>query len=156
MKQRQGSLSSDYLKKSIISMAGYSGTPLAKKLGFKPGARISMERIPHDVEMELQSAISQCLKARKGPFDLVLLFAKTSSELQEKLPWFAEQLNASGSLWAAWPKKASGVDSDLDGDRVRTIGLQNGLVDVKVCAISDIWSGLKFVFRVRDRVGLRR
>jgi hypothetical protein len=133
-------------------MVGYSGTPLAKKLGFKSGTRISLARLPDQVRAELQDALSECLTEGQKSFDLILLFAKTSGELQEQFPQFAARLDSSGGLWVAWPKKKSGVRTDLDENRVRAIGLQNGLVDVKVCAISEIWSGLKFVIRVRDRL----
>jgi hypothetical protein len=133
-------------------MVGYSGTPLAKKLGFKSGTRVSLARLPEEVGAELQDALSECLREGQKAFDLVLLFVKTSAELQEQFPRFAAKLDSSGGLWVAWPKKTSGVRTDLDENRVRAIGLQNGLVDIKVCAISEIWSGLKFVIRVKDRL----
>lgn len=132
-------------------MAGYSGTPLAKKLGIKAGTRLALHEIPPDVKSELRDAISTSLLVKEAPFDLVVLFVKKVTQLKKKFPWFAARLNPAGALWVAWPKKASGVRTDVDWDTVHFFGLGKGLVDVKVCAVSEIYSGLKFVIRLKDR-----
>lgn len=132
-------------------MAGYSGTPLAKKLGIKGGTRLALHEIPPDVKSELRGAISTSLLVKEAPFDLVVLFVKNVTQLERLFPWFAARLNPAGALWVAWPKKTSGVKTDLDWNTVHCFGLEKGLVDVKVCAVSEIWSGLKFVIRLKDR-----
>ncbi len=134
-------------------MAGYSGTPLTKKLGIRDGLRVSLIGIPADVRANLQSALAGCsiVKDSKGPFDFVMLFAKSQTELESKFARSAKQLAPTGMLWVSWPKRASGVPTDMNENDVRRIGLQAGLVDVKVCAVSEVWSGLKFVRRVKDR-----
>ena len=134
-------------------MAGYSGTPLPQKLGIKPGFRVALPQIPPDVQKEIQSALSDCevTKAGKFPLDLVINFVMSRKDLQTSFPMWADRLNPAGMLWIAWPKKSSGVQTDLDENKIREIGLAAGLVDVKVCAISETWSGLKFVRRVADR-----
>lgn len=134
-------------------MAGYSGTPLPKKLGIKDGFRVALVDVPAGVKAELKAVLSACETAANGrALDFVFLFAKTQSELQKQFSRMARQLAPAGILWVAWPKKASGVPSDLNENEVRRIGLEIGLVDVKVCAVDEVWSGLKFVIRVKDRV----
>jgi hypothetical protein len=130
-------------------MAGYSGTPLIKKLGIKEGFNLSMVETPAEVLREL--GISSSKPNGKPPLDYVQLFVKTQKELKAKFPLWAEKLAPAGMLWVSWPKKSSGVGSDLDENIVREIGLAAGLVDVKVCAVNEIWSGLKFVIRLKDR-----
>src|SRR6267142_1211608 len=132
-------------------MAGYSGTPLAKKLGIKGGTRLALHEIPPDVKSELRGAISTSLLVKEAPFDLVVLFVKNVAQLKRLFPRFAARLNPAGILWVAWPKKTSGVKTDIDWNTVHFFGLEKGLVDVKVCAVSEIWSGLKFVIRLKDR-----
>lgn len=134
-------------------MAGYSGTPLPQKLGIKPHSKIGLPNIPPDVQKELHAAFAECELTASGrvPLDLVINFVTTKKDLLASFPSWASRLAPAGMLWIAWPKKSSGVASDLDENKVREIGLQAGLVDVKVCAISEIWSGLKFVRRVADR-----
>ena len=134
-------------------MPGYSGTPLAKKLGFKPGSRVALIDVSPDVRAELRDALAECevMKNGKGPLDLVLLATKSHSDLSKAFPVWKKELTPAGALWVSWPKKTSGVASDLDENKVRALGLATGLVDVKVCAISDVWSGLKFVIPVKDR-----
>ena len=134
-------------------MAGYSGTPLTKKLGIRDGLRVSLIGIPTDVRADLQSALAGCsmVKDSKGPIDFVMLFAKSQTELKTKFARSAEQLAPAGMLWVSWPKRASGVPTDMNENDVRRIGLERGLVDVKVCAVDEIWSGLKFVRRLKDR-----
>ncbi len=134
-------------------MAGYSGTPLPQKLGFKSGLRIAVPNLPPEVEKELRRALADCevVVAGKAPVDLVLYFVRSKKELLASFATWASRLTAAGMLWIAWPKRSSGVPTDLDENKIREIGLSEGLVDVKVCAISQIWSGLKFVRRVADR-----
>jgi hypothetical protein len=128
-------------------MAGYSGTPLAKKLGIKEQFRVALLDLPVDVKGELAC----CQIAKDKPVDFAMIFVKTANELKKQFPKFAKQLAPAGMLWVSWPKKASGLATDLNENEVRRIGLDAGLVDVKVCAVSEIWSGLKFVIRVKDR-----
>ena len=132
-------------------MAGYSGTPLAKKLGIKPNYRVAFADIPAEVEAELQDALSACDIAKDGRFDFIMIFTKQRAELKRQFSRFARQLTPAGMLWISWPKKISGVATDLDENEVRRIGLDAGLVDIKVCAVNDVWSGLKFVIPVKDR-----
>jgi hypothetical protein len=133
-------------------MAGYSGTPLAKKLGIKEEFRVALLDMPGDVKAELKSALASCHIVNDGPVDFAMIFLKTAGELKKQFPRFAKQLAPTGMLWVSWPKKTSGLATDLNENEVRRIGLEAGLVDVKVCAVSEIWSGLKFVIRVKDRV----
>ncbi|HWY56649.1 MAG TPA: hypothetical protein VNZ03_19440 [Terriglobales bacterium] len=132
-------------------MAGYSGTPLPKKLGIKEQFRIALLDLPRDVKAELKTALDGCNSTKDGPVDFAMIFVKTAAELKEQFPRYAKQLAPAGMLWVSWPKKASGLTSDLNENEVRRIGLGAGLVDVKVCAVSEIWSGLKFVIRLKDR-----
>jgi hypothetical protein len=143
-------------------MPGYSGTPLPKKLGIKPGFRVQLVSAPADVQTELREALAACTMVRAKSksdasdedidlLDLVIVFTRSQAELNREFRRLAKLLQPAGMLWVSWPKKSSGVASDLDDNRVREIGLAAGLVDVKVCAVSEIWSGLKFVRRVKDR-----
>ncbi len=134
-------------------MAGYSGTPLAKKLGIKEHFRIALPDIPFDVKSELKETIAagKMETDGRGQLDFVLLPVKSQAALKKEFSRWARWLAPAGMLWVAWPKKSSGVASDLDENIVREIGLAAGLVDVKVCAVSEVWSGLKFVIRLKDR-----
>ena len=134
-------------------MPGYSGTPLPKKLGIKDGFRVRMVNAPSDVLAELKAPLSACEVVRDGksPLDFAIVFTKSGAELVKEFKRIAKLLAPAGMLWVSWPKKSSGVPSDLDESIVRDIGLDAGLVDVKVCAVTDVWSGLKFVRRLKDR-----
>ncbi len=134
-------------------MPGYSGTPLPKKLGIKDGARVRLFEMPADVGSELKQSLAQCeiLSDGKRQADFMMLFTKSKNELSEKFHQMTKQLAPAGMLWISWPKKSSGVVTDLTEDVVREIGLGAGIVDVKVCAVTDVWSGLKFVRRLKDR-----
>jgi hypothetical protein len=132
-------------------MAGYSGTPLPQKLGIKPQFRVALRNVPSDVQAELKSVLASCNIANGGPIDFAMIFVKTAVELKKQFLSFAKELAPAGMLWVSWPKKASGVATDLNENGVRKIGLEAGLVDVKVCAVNEIWSGLKFVIRVKYR-----
>jgi hypothetical protein len=133
-------------------MAGYSGTPLPKKLGIKEQFRVALLDLPEDVKTDLKTALAGCQIAKDEPVDFAMIFVRTAGELKKQFPRFSKLLAPSGMLWVSWPKKASGVASDLDANEVRRIGLEAGLVDVKVCAVNEIWSGLKFVIRIKNRV----
>jgi hypothetical protein len=134
-------------------MAGYSGTPLVAKLDIKPGVRMRLLGAPpgfQETLAQLPEGVT-FVGPRARQVDWVLLFGATARELSRDFPRAAALLPAAGILWVAWPKQAAKLPTDLREDVVRRIGLQGGLVDVKVCAISDVWSGLKFVRRLRDR-----
>ena len=134
-------------------MPGYSGTALPKKLGLKENFRVTFVGLPADVKAELRDGLSECSLAKDGhgPLDFAMIFEKKQSELTRSFVRLAKQLAPAGMLWVSWPKKASGGATDMNENDVRRIGLEAGLVDVKVCAVSEVWSGLKFVRRVRDR-----
>ena len=133
-------------------MAGYSGTSLVKKLGIKENSQIAFVNAPADFvnELDLPKGVKINARASK-PLDFIQLFSRSKHELETKFPLQAAKLTPAGMLWISWPKKSSGVATDLNENIVRDIGLANGLVDVKVCAVDDVWSGLKFVFRLKDR-----
>jgi len=138
-------------------MAGYSGTPLPKKLGIKEGSRIALVNAPKDFESELGALPDnvQFIKRPTKSLDIILLFVLSARALERDFAKLAASLTANGMIWIAWPKKSSGVATDLVEQRVRDIGLNAGLVDVKVCAIDETWSGLKFVYRLKDRSSLK-
>ena len=131
-------------------MPGYSGTPLPKKLGIKEGLCVRFIDAPAEVVSELKAALDQCHEG-KTSVDFAMLFTKSKAALTKQFPSVAKQLTPAGMLWISWPKKSSGVSTDLTEDVVRDIGLKAGLVDVKVCAVTEVWSGLKFVRRLKDR-----
>ena len=130
---------------------GYSGTPLVKKLGIKPNARLEFVSAPGNFDKLLGPLPGGTVTARKGPLDFAILFVKSRSELEKRFSSLRDRLESNGMLWVGWPKKTSGIASDLTEGVVREYGLEAGLVDVKICAIDDTWSGLKFVRRLRDR-----
>jgi hypothetical protein len=135
-------------------MAGYSGTPLPKKLGIKPGARVGLIRAPDDFEAtlgELPDGATVRPLGRGGQFDVIVCFCRSSKEVARDLPGLPTRLDPAGGLWIAWPKRSSGVATDLGEAEVRGRGLGTGLVDNKVCAIDDTWSGLRFVVRLAER-----
>jgi len=133
-------------------MPGYSGTPLPKKLGIKAGFRVRFANAPGEVLAELAGALAECKVLQQGDgLDFAMLFTTARAELTKEFSRMAKRLSPAGMLWVSWPKKSSGVATDLNDNVVRKIGLDAGLVDVKVCAVTEIWSGLKFVRRVKDR-----
>jgi hypothetical protein len=134
-------------------MPGYSGTPLPKKLGIKSGFRVWFADLPAEVRAELTAELANCevVSDRKTPLDFAMVFTKSEAHLIKEFERIAKRLAPAGMLWVSWPKKSSGVPTDLDDNVVREIGLAAGLVDVKVCAVTEVWSGLKFVRRVKDR-----
>ena len=135
-------------------MAGYSGTPLPRKLGMRPGARVGLVGAPADFDRtlgELPLGVTVRAVGGRDPFDVMICFAKSARELARDLPGLPARLDPAGGLWIAWPKKSSGLATDLTDIEVRRRGLALGLVDNKVCAIDDTWSGLRFVVRLADR-----
>ena len=135
-------------------MAGYSQTPLVKKLGLKPGYRALLINAPKGFARELEPLppeIKFVSTGTKTQLDFILFFVDSAKTLLKQLPGLKERLVSDGMLWVAWPKKSSGVPTDMNFDIVQQTGLKIGLVDVKICAVNDIWSGLKFVYRLRDR-----
>jgi hypothetical protein len=131
--------------------AGYSGTPLPAKLGLKPGMKFLVLNAPAHLGVLLAGAPPFERLVRLGPFECALAFATTERALAASFVKLAPKLADAGMIWIAWPKKSSGVATELTEDLVRRAGLAAGLVDVKVCAIDATWSGLKFVRRLRDR-----
>lgn len=136
-------------------MAGYSGTPLPQKLGFKPGTRYRLVGAPPDYGRTLGRLPAGCAACgpRDAQLDLIQLFVSSAKTLVREFPRLARKLQPAGALWISWPKKSSGVASDITETDVRRIGLAAGLVDIKVCAVDATWSGLKFVRRLKDRPG---
>jgi hypothetical protein len=135
-------------------MTGYSGTPLSKKLGIREHSRAAFVNIPADGDKDLRKVVAAAhqVNVRPGqPLDFILLFVKTQADLQKQVSRYASKLAPAGMMWVAWPKKSSGIASDLSFNEVQKLGLANGLVDTKICAISEVWSGLKFVVRLKDR-----
>ncbi len=144
-------------------MVGYSGTPLPKKLGLKPQFRVAFFQLPSDVKAALKETLSECVLVKdskdlpgEGQLDFAMIFLKSQADMKEQFPRFARRLAPAGMLWVSWLKKASGVVTDLNENDVMRIGLATGLVDVKVCAVTEVWSGLKFVIRVKDRTKTTR
>jgi hypothetical protein len=127
-------------------VAGYSGTPLPQKLGIRDGSRVRLAGAPHAFASTLG-----VVPRPRGEADVIVLFARTAAELERRFAPLRKSLRDSGGLWVAWPKKASGARTDLTEGVVRSFGLAQGLVDNKVCAIDDTWSGLRFVVRLVDR-----
>jgi hypothetical protein len=134
-------------------MPGYSGTPLPKKLGIKPGFRVCLLDAPPEVRGELGAELATCeiVSNGKTPLDFAMLFTKSKTTSTKEFKRISKLLAPAGIIWIGWPKKSSGVATDLDENIIREIGLAAGLVDVKVCAVTEVWSGLKFVRRVKDR-----
>jgi hypothetical protein len=130
----------------------YSGKPLWQKLGFKPGLRIRVENSPRDYAdlVGLDPAELDLVGPRAG-FELVHVFATLRSELEASVERLSHRLPSDGVLWISWPKKSSKVASDITEDTIRLIALPRGLVDIKVCAVDSVWSGLKLVWRKEVR-----
>jgi hypothetical protein len=135
-----------------VTSAGYSGTPLPRKLGIKPESRVLLAGAPDGFDPgELPAGAVLHRRPGAGAYDVVLVFCPDMATLRNRFGSLAQQLTPAGALWIAWPKKASGVRTDLTENVVRDHGLAEGLVDVKVAAIDATWAGLKFVVRLRDR-----
>jgi hypothetical protein len=134
-------------------VAGYSGTPLVKKLGIRQGHRVALVSDPSGFD-ELIGDLPEevTVKSRlRGPLDVIVFFTKRRAELARRLPALRRAMDPAAGLWIAWPKRASGVETDLTEDAVRELALANRLVDNKVAAIDETWSGLRLVIRLEDR-----
>lgn len=135
---------------TLRRMPGYSGTPLAQKLGIKPGSTLRLVAAPDDLPLDLPDGVTV---RRSGPYraDVVMLFTTSYADLAARIEPLGKAIHPAGSLWVAWPKKASGVPTDLTEDSLREVALPLGLVDNKVCAVTDVWSGLRLVWRKERR-----
>mgnify|MGYP003672711550 CR=1 FL=1 len=136
-----------------MKTAGYSRTPLAKKLGIKKGFKIRLVNPPDNyfklfIDFPPETYNLTDIQIKK---DFIHYFAKSSIDLNNDIKQLSQEIAQNGMIWISWPKKSSKVATDLDGNIVREIGLKTGLVDIKVCAVDDIWSGLKFVIPLKDR-----
>ena len=138
----------------MTDYSGYSGTPLVKKLGIKEGSRIGLVNAPknfRDEWGELPDDV-QFVKRLTNSLDIIVFFIFSERELATNFSRLAGKLKMNGMIWIAWPKKSSGVKTDISFEPVQKIGLAAGLVDVKICAIDETWSGLKFVYRLNRQV----
>ena len=136
-----------------MQTAGYSGTPLAKKLGIKSGYKIKIVNTPENylsLFADLPVDLTQITDGETKK-DFIHYFTSKASQLSKDIIQLKQEIENNGIIWISWPKKTAKVETDLDGNLVREIGLNAGLVDIKVCAINEIWSGLKFVIPVKDR-----
>ena len=134
-------------------MAGYSGTPLPRKLGIKPGATLAIENAPPGFDAtlgELPDGVRQADEGEAG-IDVLVAFHLSRETLESSFPTQAHRIVPNGGYWIAWPKRSSGVPTDITEDVLREVLLPTGLVDNKVCAIDDTWSGLRFVVRKEHR-----
>ena len=135
-------------------MAGYSATPLVQKLGIKAHARVALLNPPTDFEQtlgKLPEGVQLQKHVRGEALDVIVFFTASRRELEKRFADLAGRLSPAGGLWISWPKKASGLATDLTENVVREVGLQAGLVDNKICAVDEVWSGLRFVIRLKDR-----
>ncbi|HVT98259.1 MAG TPA: hypothetical protein VHE33_12195 [Acidobacteriaceae bacterium] len=141
------------VKKAAPPSAGYSGTPLWKKLGVKDGQLTWRLQMPASVAEEIAAGgvAPKLVKAPKAGLEMAHLFVTGKRELAEHLDWLRGVLAQDGTVWVSWPKKASGVATDITEDAVREVGLPIGFVDIKVCAVNAVWSGLKLVIRKTER-----
>lgn len=136
-----------------MKQSGYSGTPLAKKLGIKPGFKIRLANQPdhyYDLFSDLPADFKE-LNEIKIKKDFIHYFTKSAVQLKKDIRQLRQEIEQNGIIWISWPKKASKVESDLNEEIIRDVALNNGLVDVKVCAVDEIWSGLKLVIPLKDR-----
>ena len=136
-----------------MSEAGYSGTPLPRKLGMGPGHRVAFPGAPDGFAGRFDGVGVDRRERLRFPLDVIVLFATSAAGLRRRFPAAKRALAFDGGLWVAWPKRSSGVPTDLSFDAVQPVGLDAGLVDNKVCAIDEVWSALRFVYRVEDRPG---
>ncbi|MEZ5920210.1 MAG: hypothetical protein R3C60_02550 [Parvularculaceae bacterium] len=141
-----------------MSAAGYSGTPLLKKLGVKDGMRALLVNAPAGLDALNKFSGWKSAKRAKtmkgagaGPYDYIHYFSNDLNDYKAAAPAFKKLLEPAGMVWISWPKKSSGVATTLGEADVRALGLKAGLVDIKICAVDETWSGLKFVIPVKDR-----
>jgi hypothetical protein len=128
-------------------MAGYSGKPLAAKLGIKPGLKVYVDRAPAALDLGTDEVVTRLPKQA----DIIITFHENRARLDKRMAVLIEHTAVNGMIWVCWPKRASGMQTDLNENVVREIGLAAGVVDVKVAAIDETWSGLKLVRRLKDR-----
>lgn len=131
-------------------MAGYSGTPLHRKLGITAESRVLLDGAPGAFALDVPGAAPH-RRAGREPYHVILCFCPDAARLRRRYPSLHRSTTPEGALWIAWPKRGSGVATDLNENLVRDHALVNGRVDVKVCAIDEVWSGLKLVIRKADR-----
>jgi hypothetical protein len=135
--------------------AGYSGTPLPRKLGIKEGHRIALENAPAGFARTLGELPAETVMVRRAEagagLDLVLFFTTEADELRREYARLSAAIHPAGMFWVSWPKRAAKVKTDLTEDVVRAIALERGMVDTKVCAVDETWSGLRLVYRLKDR-----
>lgn len=141
-----------------MTEAGYSGTPLLKKLGVKEGMTALLIAVPETIEPLVEfkgwkkaKRAAKAGAASGGPYDYIHFFTAKRADFAATIPTLKKALAPDGMIWASWPKKGSGVPCDMTDADIRSLGLKAGLVDIKVCAVDEIWSGLKFVIPVKDR-----
>jgi hypothetical protein len=134
----------------------YSATPLARKLGIREGSRILVVGPPDGFSLGSLPTGTVTVTAARGRLDVTLLFVRTLAECRRRLPTLVRTLEPSGRLWVAWPKKASGLQTDLSFDLVQGLGIEAGLVDNKSASIDEAYQGLQFVYRLTDRPAARR
>jgi hypothetical protein len=141
-----------------MSSAGYSGTPLHRKLGIKAGMRVLVTGVPEgwdigvlDPDRTAEVTTRPATRGSSSPYDVVVAFCPDQAALEVALASRPDRVSEQGRLWVCWPKRASGLATDLDENLVRELGLASGIVDVKVCAVDQTWSGLCFMTRLRDR-----
>lgn len=129
--------------------AGYSGTPLAAKLGIKPGSRVHLIGAPREYRALLEPLPDkvQFSSRMSDGIDVIHLFTRRRAELAIRLPVIQKTMRPDASIWISWPKKSSGVETDMTEDVIRAVALPMGLVDIKVCAVDEVWSGLKLMIR---------
>jgi hypothetical protein len=145
----------------VVTSAGYSGKPLGVKLGIAPGKRLATGAAPEQFAtlvspLPAGTKIADVARSKSDAvFDIIVLFVRGESELCARLPKAEQRLDPDGALWVAWPKKTSGMRTDMTEDRVRAVALPRGLVDNKVCAIDETWSGLRLVWRKELRANTK-
>ena len=130
---------------------GYSGTSLAKKLGIKEGFKMLLVNEPDYYYTLFEDLPDNISEVRDGKVDFIHLFTKDNNELETKFPQLKKRMKINSMIWISWPKKTSKVPTTVDESLVRKTGLGIGLVDIKICAVDETWSGLKFVYRLKDR-----
>jgi hypothetical protein len=132
-------------------MAGYSGTPLVQKLGIKPGFKMIVVNEPEGYWDWISPLPEGVVSSAKAPIDFIHLFVTSKKKYETEVLKLRDKLKPEGMIWISWPKKASKVETDMDENIIRDFALKNKLVDVKVCAVNEVWSGLKLVIPVKDR-----
>jgi hypothetical protein len=136
---------------TLLRMAGYSGTPLHRKLGIVPRSSVLLDGAPSGFTLDLPDGVRLARRTGPGPYDVILCFCPDLARLRRRWAALHPLTTPAGALWIAWPKRAAGIPTDLDGNVVREHALAHGRVDVKVCAVDETWSGLKHVIRTADR-----